>query len=106
MKCLGAQWMVALYEHLTNNPYVIVNGFRHAGVFTALGLLDDTELPDYSEMSGDSDYQLSDDEQSQEECDSDLISDSEGGLSHDPVCTEVCLSVGDVFMSTEENDSD
>ena len=27
MKCLGAQWMVALYEHLTDNPYIIVNGF-------------------------------------------------------------------------------
>ena len=27
MKCLGAQWMVALYEHLTDNPHVIVNGF-------------------------------------------------------------------------------
>ena len=27
MKCVGAQWMVALYEHLTNNPHVIVHGF-------------------------------------------------------------------------------
>ena len=48
MKCLGAQWMVTLYEHLINNPHAIVNGFRHAGFFTALGLLDDdTGLPDY-----------------------------------------------------------
>ena len=44
MKCFGAQWMVALYEHLTNNPHVIVNGFRHAGDFTALDLLDDDFL--------------------------------------------------------------
>ena len=41
MKCLGAQWMVALYEHLTDNPHIIVNGFRHARIFTALGLLND-----------------------------------------------------------------
>ena len=57
MKCLGAQWMVALYEHLTDNPHIIVNGFRHAGIFTALGLLnddvdDDTDLSCYSETSG------------------------------------------------------
>ena len=25
-KCLGAQWMVAMYEHLTDNPHVIVYG--------------------------------------------------------------------------------
>ena len=39
MKCLGAQWMVALYEHLTDNPYINVNGFQHAGNFTASELL-------------------------------------------------------------------
>ena len=37
MKCLGAQWTEALYEHLTNNLHVTVNGFPHAGIFTALG---------------------------------------------------------------------
>ena len=79
-KCLGAQWMVALYEHLTDNPH----GFRHAGIFTALGLLDDdTELSSYGEMSADSDYELSDDKQSQGESDSNLISDSEGDSSHE-----------------------
>ena len=53
MKCVGAKWMVALYEHLTNNPHVIAHGFRHAGIFAVLGLLDDTELSDYIEMSAD-----------------------------------------------------
>ena len=109
MKCLGAQWMVALYEHLTDNPHVIVNGFRHAGIFTALGLLDDdTELPDYGEMSADSDYELSDDQQSQREYDSNLITDSEGDSSHEdqPVCTKACLSVADVFTCNEDSDSD
>ena len=83
MKCVGAQWMVALYEHLTNNPHVIVHGFRHAGILTALGLLDDTELSDYGEMSADSDYKLSDDQQSQGECNSNLISYSEEDSSHE-----------------------
>ena len=55
MKCVGAQWMVALYEHLTNNPHVIVHGFQHAGIFAALVLLDNTELSDYVQMSPHSD---------------------------------------------------
>jgi len=38
MKCLGAQWMLQVYEHLANKPQIIVNGFRHAGVYSALGL--------------------------------------------------------------------
>ena len=99
----------SLLEHLTNNPHAIVNGFRHAGIFYALGLLDDdTELPDYSEMSVDSEYELSDDQQSQGECDSNLSSDSEGDSSHkdQPVCTKECLSVADVFTCTKDSDSD
>ena len=100
MKCVGAQWMVALYEHLTNNPHVTVHGFRHAGIFTALGLLDDTKLSDYGEMSADSDYELIDDQQSQGECNSNLISDSEEDSSHEDqlVHTKPCLSVADVLL--------
>ena len=93
--------MVALFEHLTNDPHIIVNGFQHAGIFTALGLLDDdTKLPDYGEMSTDSDYELSDFDhhQSQGECGSNLISDSGGDPCHSshknqPVFTKECLSV-------------
>ena len=83
MKCVGAQLMVALYEHLKNNPHVIVHGFQHAGIFAALGLLDDTELSDYSKMSANSDNKLSDDQQSQEKYNSNLISDSEEDSSHE-----------------------
>ena len=106
MKCVGAQWMVALYEHLTNNPHVIVHGFRHAGIFAALGLLDDSELSEYGEMSADSDYELSDDQQSQGEYNSNFISDSEEDSSHENqlVRTKQCLSVADVF--TEDSESD
>ena len=82
--------------------------FNILGFFTALGLLDDdTVLPDYGKMSADSDYELSD-QQSQGECDSNLISDSEGDSSHEeqPVRTKACLSVADVFTCTEDSDSD
>ena len=101
MKCVGAQWMVALYEHLTNNPHVVVHGFRHAGIFTALGLLDDT---DYGEMSANSDYELSDDQQSQRECSSNLISDLEEESSHEDQLV-LCLSVADVFTCTEDSNT-
>ena len=80
---------------MTNNPHVIVHGFRHAGIFAALGLLDDTELSEYGEMSADSDYELSDDQQSQGEYNSNFISDSEEDSSHENqlVHTKQCLSV-------------
>ena len=50
-------------------------------------------------MSADSNYELSDDQQSQGESDSNLISDSEGDSSHEnqPICTKACLSVGRCF---------
>ena len=94
--------LVALYEHLTNNSHVNINGFRHAGIFTALGLLDyDTELVNYGEMSTESDYDLSDDQQSQGEC-----TDSKVELSHEDqtVYTKVPLSVENIFMYTEDSD--
>ena len=107
IKCVGAPWMVALYEHLTKNPHVIIHGFRHAGIFAALGLLDDTELSDYVEMSANSDNELSDDnQQSQGKYNSNLISDSEEDSSHEDrlICTKQCLSVADDF--TEDSESD
>ena len=81
---------------------------------------DDTELPDYGEMSADSDYELSDfdyelsdfdNQQSEGERDSNLISDSGGDPCHpshkvQPVFTKECLSVADVFTFTEDSDSD
>ena len=32
---------------MQDNSQIIVHGFRHAGVFNALGILDDDESPDY-----------------------------------------------------------
>ena len=47
MKCIGGQWIVQAFEHLENNPHIVVHGFRHAGIFDALGIIDQDELPDY-----------------------------------------------------------
>ena len=48
MKCVSGQWLVQLYEYLEDNPQIIVHGFRHAGIYNALGLLDEDDLPDYT----------------------------------------------------------
>ena len=32
MKHLGAQWLVKIFDHMTNNPYLIVNGFIETGI--------------------------------------------------------------------------
>jgi len=56
MKCIGGQWIVQAFEHLQDNPHIIVNGFRHAGIFDALEIIDQDELPDY-ESDGNSDFE-------------------------------------------------
>ena len=33
--------------YLADKPHIIVNGFKHAGIYSALGLLDDDDIPDY-----------------------------------------------------------
>ena len=40
MKCVSGQWIVNLYEYLEDNLHTIVHGFRHSGIYDALGLLD------------------------------------------------------------------
>ena len=97
MQALISRYIFILsISHITSTT---VHGFRHTGIFTALGLLDDIELTDYGEMSADSNYELSDDQQSQGGCNSNLISDSEEDSSHEDqlVHTKLCLSVADVF---------
>jgi len=32
MKHIGAQWLVRLFEHVSNNPHLVVNGFIAAGI--------------------------------------------------------------------------
>ena len=48
MKCMSGQWLVQLYEYLEDNPQIIVHGFKHSGIYDALGLLDEDDLPDYA----------------------------------------------------------
>ena len=32
MKCIGGQWLVKLFDHLSNNPRVVINGFQAAHI--------------------------------------------------------------------------
>lgn len=36
MKELGAQWLVAFYDHVCCHPDLVVNGFKEAGITDAL----------------------------------------------------------------------
>jgi len=49
MKCVVGAWIVKVFEHLQANPQIIVHDFRHAGVFDALGIIDDDKLPEYGD---------------------------------------------------------
>ena len=59
------------------------------------------------EMSANSDYELSDDQQSEGECSSNLISNLEKDSSYEDqlVHTKLCLSVADVFTCTEDSNT-
>ena len=90
MKCIGGQWIVEAFEHLENNPQIIVHGFRHAGIFDALGIIDQDELPDYE----------SDD-------DSDFDEDEDMDENEDMVMEMTCrvsgsLKVSDVYSESED----
>ena len=84
MKFVGGKWIVQLYEHLTDKPHIIVHGFRHAGVYSALGLLDDDDdIPDYT-TAGDSDI------------------DDEIEELMEPSASSKYLSVATIYLDTEE----
>jgi len=72
---VGGKWIVEMFEHLTDNPQIIVDGFRHAGVFDALGILDDDDdddvLPDYNNNDQDSD--LDEEDGSDDTSDEDIV---------------------------------
>jgi len=107
MKCLGAQWMLQVYEHLADNPQVVVNGFRHAGVYRALGLLDEgVELPDYSDSTVESDYDDgsdiqsdSGDSSSSDEVDDSSLSDDSSSSDDERSCPH--LLVDDIFSDSD-----
>ena len=41
------EWPVAvqLHKYLEDNPQIIAHGFQHGGIYNALGLLDEDDLP-------------------------------------------------------------
>ena len=82
MKCVGAQWLVRLYEYLCNNPHIIVNGFHAASISQSIDagkpILNNT-----IELSCDEDG--SDDSDSNTDSDLDEFSDDEYS-SNDDYC--------------------
>ena len=78
MKCLGARWIEQAMEYLADNPHIVVSSFRHAGIYAALGLLDedDDDLPDCDDTSPESDF---------DSCDEDQLSQDEGTYDCDSI---------------------
>jgi len=84
-------------SYLADNPQVIVNGFRHAGIYRALGLLDESvELSDYNEINVESDYDESDVEDSDYSSSSDDLASSDEANGDSPH-----LFVEDVFTDSD-----
>ena len=78
----GGSWKVI--EHLQDNLYIVVNGFKHAGIHQALRILADEDLSIYSDDSN--------------EYSAESVSFSKDGLL-DEVSTP--LSVPDVYTGPE-----
>ena len=47
MKCIGAQWLVCLYEYFEENPKLIVSGFVASGIPQLI----DTGMPYFAEST-------------------------------------------------------
>ena len=45
MKEITGQWLVKMYNFISNNPDFIVNGFLHSGINKALDSITDDDLP-------------------------------------------------------------
>ena len=72
---------------MENNPHIIVHGFQHAGIFDALGIIDQDELPDY-ESEDDSDF------------------DEDEDMVMEMTCrTSGSLKVSAVYSESEEDDA-
>ena len=42
MKEVGAKWLVGMAEYISDNPHLIVNGFVHSGIISAMDGVVDT----------------------------------------------------------------
>ena len=45
MKEITGQWLVKMYDYISDNPDFIVNGFLHSGISKALDDTSDDDLP-------------------------------------------------------------
>ena len=36
MKAVGGKWLVEMYEYISSNPQIVVNGFHKAGISNAI----------------------------------------------------------------------
>jgi len=89
MKCIVGEWIVQVFEYLQANPQIIVHGFRHAGVFDALGIIDNDELPEYGDN-----LESNDDSELDEDVDDDCIE----AMSRSSTS---CLSVATVYTDSD-----
>ena len=55
IKVLGARWLVQMFDHLTDNPYVIVNGFIETGISGSVSNAITTCCEEYEYSSSDDD---------------------------------------------------
>ena len=59
MKEIGSKWLVDAADYISNNPHIIVNGFIHAGISSALdgntASVPNCEVDTTSEVSDDDD---------------------------------------------------
>ncbi|XP_065917245.1 uncharacterized protein [Dysidea avara] len=118
MKCMSVGWIVQLYEHLEDNPQIKVHGFRHAGIYDALRLIDeDDDLPEYptSDDDDDDDDKLDTDIDTlvgNEKCHlsvSDVYSDSQSEEEVVPLTVQTarCIESDDpIILSPDEDVAD
>ena len=82
---------IRAFGRQASNHCYSCNGFRHAGIYSALGLLDEDELPDYNEISVESDY---DDE-------SDVVADNDSSSSEADERSSPHFLVEDIFTDSD-----
>ena len=79
MKCVGGQWLVRLFEYLSENPNIIVNGFHAAGIPQSLDkgkpVIDEEDFED--EYESNSEYETYSEENDSDSNDSDSEHDSD-----------------------------
>ena len=88
-----------MFEYLENNLQIIVHGFRHAGIFNALGILDDDDLPEYASDEDSDLNEVEEDSDKDKTSDEDIDALSSGNKSSS-------LTVSAVFTASESNSDD